>query len=158
VECSVYCPSPLNTYSYVREEDLGSTRNSKESYLLFTCIANLGNSCNTHADHEWAGGTFLRQRKKVPSAHAQQVYLEKHSEGIPHWINLFVCLSVHLSIRNTKTHSFLMWELKLGCPRGVFCPSSIPSEYLFLCARRKFGLNKKIRRNILIVYVYYQPR
>jgi hypothetical protein len=34
---------------------------------------------------------------------------------------------------------------------------SIPSEYLFLCARRKFGFNKKIRRNVLIVYAYYQP-
>jgi hypothetical protein len=27
---------------------------------------------------------------------------------------------------------------------------SIPSEYIFLCARRKFGFNKKIRRNLLI--------
>jgi hypothetical protein len=33
------------------------------------------NSCNTHAEHEWAGGTFLRQQKKVPSAHVQQVFL-----------------------------------------------------------------------------------
>jgi hypothetical protein len=33
---------------------------------------------------------------------------------------------------------------------------SVPSEYLLLCARRKFGFNKKIRRNVLIVYVYYQ--
>jgi hypothetical protein len=31
------------------------------------------------------------------------------------------------------------------------------SEYLFLCARRKFGFNKKIGRSSLIVYVYYQP-
>ncbi len=34
---------------------------------------------------------------------------------------------------------------------------SVPSKYLFLCARRKFGFNKKIRRTLLIVYVYYQP-
>jgi hypothetical protein len=27
--------------------------------------------------------------------------------------------------------------------------SSVPSEYLFLCVRRKFGFNKKIRRNLL---------
>ncbi len=27
---------------------------------------------------------------------------------------------------------------------------SIPSKYLFLCTRRKFGFNKKIRRNLLI--------
>ncbi len=32
------------------------------------------NSCNAHADHEWAQGTFLRQRRKVPPAHAQRVY------------------------------------------------------------------------------------
>jgi hypothetical protein len=32
------------------------------------------NSCTTHAEHEWAGGIFLRQWKKVPPAHAQQVY------------------------------------------------------------------------------------
>jgi hypothetical protein len=34
-----------------------------------------------------------------------------------------------------------------------FCPL----QNLFLCARQKFGFNKKIRRNLLIVYVYYQP-
>ncbi len=35
---------------------------------------------------------------------------------------------------------------------------SIPFEDLFPCARGKFGFNKKIRRNLLIVYVYYQPK
>ncbi len=30
------------------------------------------NSCTTHAEREWAGGTFLRQRKKVPPYHAQR--------------------------------------------------------------------------------------
>jgi hypothetical protein len=58
-------------------------------------------------------------------------------------------LSVCPFVRNTKTRRFLTWELKLGCPRGVFCQSSIPSEYLLLCARRKFGFNKKIRRHLL---------
>jgi hypothetical protein len=37
------------------------------------------NSCTTHAEREWAGGTFLRQRKKVPPAHAQRVYLEENA-------------------------------------------------------------------------------
>ncbi len=32
------------------------------------------NSCNTHAEHEWAQGTFLRQQRKVPPAHAQRVF------------------------------------------------------------------------------------
>ncbi len=34
-------PSPPNTYSYVREENLGSTRKFVQNYLLFTCISNL---------------------------------------------------------------------------------------------------------------------
>jgi hypothetical protein len=33
--------SPLNTYSHVPEENMGSTRKSVEIYLLFTCITNL---------------------------------------------------------------------------------------------------------------------
>jgi hypothetical protein len=32
------------------------------------------NSCNTHAECEWAQGTFLRQWRKVPPAHAQWVF------------------------------------------------------------------------------------
>jgi hypothetical protein len=31
------------------------------------------NSCNTQAEREWDGGTFLRQRKKVPPAYMQRV-------------------------------------------------------------------------------------
>jgi hypothetical protein len=133
--------------------------------MYFQC-----NSCKTHAEHEWAQGTFQRQWRKVPPAHAQCVYLEEcseesphwinleeRSEGSPHWINVSVCLSVCLPVMNTKTHRFFTYELKLGCLRGVFCPSSISSKYLFLCARRKFWFNKKNRRNLLIVYVYYQP-
>jgi hypothetical protein len=41
VEFSVRCPSPPNTYSYVREENLGSTRKFVQNCLLFTCISNL---------------------------------------------------------------------------------------------------------------------
>jgi hypothetical protein len=41
MEFSVRRPSPLNTYSYVREENLGSIRKFVEIYLLFTCITNL---------------------------------------------------------------------------------------------------------------------
>ncbi len=66
--------SPPNAYSYVREENSGSTRKFVEIYLLFTCKYYQPNSCTTHAEHEWAGGTFLRQRKEVPPAYAQQVY------------------------------------------------------------------------------------
>jgi hypothetical protein len=34
-----------------------------------------------------------------------------------------------------------------------FCALSIPSEYLFLCARRKVEFNKKICRKLLTVFV-----
>ncbi len=40
VEISVRRPSPPNTYSYVREENLGSTRTFVENHLMFTCITN----------------------------------------------------------------------------------------------------------------------
>jgi hypothetical protein len=41
VEFSVRRPSPLNTYSYVREENSGSTRKLVQNYLWFLCITNL---------------------------------------------------------------------------------------------------------------------
>jgi hypothetical protein len=41
MEFSVRSLSPLNTYSYVREEILGSTRKCVQNYLLFMCISNL---------------------------------------------------------------------------------------------------------------------
>jgi hypothetical protein len=36
------------------------------------------NSCNSHAVPEWAGGTFQRQQRKVPPAHAQRVFCLCH--------------------------------------------------------------------------------
>jgi hypothetical protein len=47
---------PRNHYFYVREENLGSTRKFIQHYLLFMYFQ--PNSCNTHAEHQWAGGTF----------------------------------------------------------------------------------------------------
>jgi hypothetical protein len=41
MEFSVRRPSPPNTYSYVQEENLGSTRKFVQNYSLFTCISNL---------------------------------------------------------------------------------------------------------------------
>jgi hypothetical protein len=68
VESSVLHPSPLNSYFYVQEEKLGSTKNLVENYLLFLCITN--QICASRAQ---AGGAFLRQLKKIPPAHVQQV-------------------------------------------------------------------------------------
>jgi hypothetical protein len=63
MEFSVRRSSPPNTYSYVLEENLGSTRKIR-SNLLIVFIYYKPNSCNIHAELEWAGGTFLRQQKK----------------------------------------------------------------------------------------------
>jgi hypothetical protein len=41
MEFSVRLPSPLNTYSYVREENSGSTRKFVQNYLWFMCISSL---------------------------------------------------------------------------------------------------------------------
>jgi hypothetical protein len=49
-----------------------------------------------------------------------------------------------------KHVDFSTWELKLGNPHGVTCSLSVPSKYLILCVRRKFGFNKKIRRKLLM--------
>jgi hypothetical protein len=40
LEASVHCLSPPNTYSFVQEGNLDSTRKIVENYLLFTCITN----------------------------------------------------------------------------------------------------------------------
>ncbi len=84
MEFSVHRPSPPNTYSYVWEEDLGSTRKFEQK-LLIVYVYYQPYSCNTYKEHEGAGGTFLRQRKKGPTAHTQRVYL-------------FLCLSFRLSV------------------------------------------------------------
>ncbi len=74
MEFSVRRPSPPNTYSYVQEENLGLTRKFIQNFL-FVYVYFQPNSCNTHAEREWVQGTFLRQLRKVPPAHAQWVYL-----------------------------------------------------------------------------------
>jgi hypothetical protein len=51
LEASVHCLSPPNTYSFVQEENLGSTRKFVENYILFTCITN-----KILALHPWSMG------------------------------------------------------------------------------------------------------
>jgi hypothetical protein len=45
MEFSVHRPSPPNTYSYVQEENSGSTRKLVENHLLLTC-ATIKSFCN----------------------------------------------------------------------------------------------------------------
>jgi hypothetical protein len=63
MESSVCCPSPPNTYSYVGEENVYSTRKSVEKSLLFTCNTN-----QIHALHprsmDWLEELLQNSRKK----------------------------------------------------------------------------------------------
>ncbi len=49
MEFSFRCPSPPNTYSYVREENLGSTQKVLQNRLWLTCIINLILAIQTHS-------------------------------------------------------------------------------------------------------------
>ncbi len=85
------------------------------------------------------------------------IYLEEPIRlPSPHWISFSVCLSVCSSIIYENTLNFRV-GIKIRVSTWSFLSIVRPPEYLFLCTRRKFGLNKKIRRKSLIVYVYYQP-
>jgi hypothetical protein len=64
VEFSVRSPSLPNTYSYVQEENLGSTRKSIEIYLLFTCITNLILVIQMQSVNGLEEPFYLRQQKK----------------------------------------------------------------------------------------------
>ncbi len=83
---------------------------------------------------------------------------EAHTGLMSLSISLSVCLSVCPSVCNEyeNTPHFHL-GIKIRVSTWVFCLSSIPSEYLFLCARRKFVFNKKTRRKLLIVHLYFQP-
>ena len=65
MEFSVHRPSPSNTYSYVREENLGSTKKNCRKSLIFYVYyqRNSLNMYHTCAEHWGAGETFLRQWK-----------------------------------------------------------------------------------------------
>jgi hypothetical protein len=92
MEVSVHCPSPPNTYSYVREENLGSTRKLVENHLLFMCITNQILALFTIHPRSIDGleKLFKDSEKKIPPAHA-------------HRVSPSVCLSVHLSVPNENT-------------------------------------------------------
>jgi hypothetical protein len=55
MELSVHCPSPLNTFSYVGEENMGSIRKYVENYLLFPCITNLILALSMYTCKAWMG-------------------------------------------------------------------------------------------------------
>jgi hypothetical protein len=68
MELLVCHPSPPNTYSYVQEENSGSTRKFIENYSLFTCIANQILALQMQTECGWAGETLQKQREKSSSS------------------------------------------------------------------------------------------
>ncbi len=87
------------------------------------------NSCNTHAERDWARGTFLRQRRKVPPAHAQQVsrailstiypYHTMAVGCIKHWIVL--SYSVPLGCDFVRSHTNTQIRIRrFSIVRGFF--------------------------------------
>ncbi len=104
----------------------------------------------------WAGGTFLRQQKKVPPAHAKWVYLEEpirlpSPPPVNFSIHPCVCLSYGITlIFNVE----IIIMVSTWSHLSVFCPLQIP----FLYAKWKFGFNKNIQRNLLIDFVYCTGR
>jgi hypothetical protein len=72
VELSVHCLSPPNTYSYVQEENLGSTSKFIENYSLFMCITN--QILALHLRSIDGLEELSKTVEKVPPAHVQWVY------------------------------------------------------------------------------------
>jgi hypothetical protein len=60
MESSVLPPSPPNTYSYVLEENLGSTRKFVEIYYLFLCTYYQPKFVH-YTSRVWAGGAILHK-------------------------------------------------------------------------------------------------
>ncbi len=62
----------MSTWSFLSVVHLLHVREDKKicTKLLIVYVYFQPNSWNTHADREWAQGTFLRQWRKVPPAHA----------------------------------------------------------------------------------------
>jgi hypothetical protein len=86
-------------------------------YLLFY----QPNSCTTHAESEWAGGTFLRQRRKVPPAHTQRVYFSVCPSVSPS-----VCLEYE---KNVDLNVGILIRVSVGF--SVRCPSP-PNTYSYV--------------------------
>jgi hypothetical protein len=75
VVCPLQIPIPMSKKkNWVQQVD---------SSKIIYCFCVLPIKCVHYTGRAWAGGTFLRQQKSVPPAHAQQVWLPS-----PPWIHL----------------------------------------------------------------------
>jgi hypothetical protein len=131
MEFSIHHPSPPNTYSYVQEENLGSTRKFVQNFL-FVYMYFQPNSCNTHAEHdaecEWVQETFLRQWRKVPPAHASRgdysftitIPINKHSLCVG-WRNLYLDCTINLSSRMSHNKIILVIDVTTLLPLWSCC-------------------------------------
>jgi hypothetical protein len=91
----------------------------------------------------------IRQRKKVPPAHVQRMYLEEPIRlPSPPRNNISIHPSIPLSVQNTKKPKFLTMELKLGYPCGDICPLSFPSDntYSYVQKENSGSTRKSIKK------------
>jgi hypothetical protein len=72
--------------------------------LLIVYVYYQPNSCTTHAECEWARGTFLRQRRKVPPAHAQRVFSVDKTKNL-----LVIFFAWERSRYLVLLHFYLIW-------------------------------------------------
>ncbi len=102
--------------------------------------------------------TLLHLRQKI-FATKWQMDTDKHGYWRP-WTSTSPALSQPKNCKGFCGKTNIKINRKVGIKiknlLGGISPLSVPSKYLFLCARRKFGFNKKICRKLLIVYMYYQ--
>ncbi len=115
--------------------------------------------CTTHAEREWAGGTFLRQQKKVPPAQAQRVWPGGTDRvPSPHRIIFSVCPSACLSgIPKHVDFSCRNYNQGVHVEFSVHRPSP-PNNYSYVREENLGSTQKFVEIYLLITCIkYYQP-
>ncbi len=135
MEFSVRCPSPPYAYSYVKKKFGFNKKIYTKSLIVY--VSYQPNSCNTHAEHEWVRGTFLRQRRKFLPAHGQQV-----CEIIDCWLQIIQpCKCKGKGINGLVIRSF-RW-LVVDLQEEVRSPQEISKNLSGNFKNRKFLLVSK---------------
>ncbi len=137
MKSSVCRLSSPNTNSYVREQNVGSTRKFViENYLLFTCITNQILALCTPVECGYVGGSFLDSGKEAPPAHMQWVYFSVCRSICPS-----VCLSACLQQTRYK-------ERTVGFSQNGDIVALVHKNPLYVeCTRYSC--------NILLIYLKY---
>jgi hypothetical protein len=97
---------PLRIPIPMSKKKIGFNKKSHRN-LLIVYVYCQPNSCTTHAEHEWAGRTFLRQQKKVPPAHAQRVFIYWYDNS-DRVNNVTIIVTMHLCSEILSLKLFLL--------------------------------------------------